>query len=1409
MKIKSSYHQQRLWFINHFEKDHLYDGNPIYHNVPLAISIKRQVSEVAVRNAFASLLRDHEILRTKLVVEEGSRICQKVVPIEEVDLAKLLVPTEDVFARAELLRSLPFDDGDFLLRGYYELSEQGCHLFLVLHHAIVDYHSVKKIRAFFLDALERDVAVPATKIVPYQRFSNWQNELGQDELEPLLFYWKAQLVDNPVLYFPTDHKREHIHVYKSQLLRTEISKDGMARFCDEQGGSIQVFLLAMYKMILSKFTALPDVVLGTVMPLRPESANVLLGPVDNLVVLRSSIDPHKTVAEHHREVMRTWEMAKKYKSMPFDKLVSEINPKKDRSRTALFDLLFQYDVVDSQMDEEEWEINSRNLGWGKYDLNLLVSEKEDSLLLSLTYNGLYFEAYTMKAFLTAYEKLIAESLQKPELLLEEFDLLTEEESQVLLSSQQGELPAFDRRASIPTLFCSQLLKHEDRTALVGSSFDPLSYKELDVLSNQLANLLQGTFGIQSGDKIAVTLPKTDELIIALLALLKLGATYVPMDAAHPEERKQFILSDSDCKLTIDRAFTNSWMGKAKEEKTSFDSREVDSDATAYIIYTSGTTGKPKGVRVSHRNVVALLHSCFEHIKVDAKDTWVQFHSHCFDFSVWEIFGCLLSGGQLLMVTPAEARDLDALCQLMNAQDATIFSQTPSAFYNFMVHESLTAPLRYVIFGGEMLLPNKLKEWHDKHPDVKLINMYGITETTVHVTLKELGPGDLNSELSNIGKPLSFAQLYILNEQRQLLPYGRVGEMYVAGHGVAQGYLNRPELDRERFLPDVYLARGRMYRTGDKARWLPNGELEFIGRVDRQVKIRGYRIELDEIENAIAQFSPSIQQVAVDLKTVHQEDVIVAYYASTEAMEKTDIRNFLQSQLPEYMLPAFFVALESIQLTSNGKVDRKALPEVNREDLLGREYVAPDNETEQQIAAIWQEVLGLKQLSATDDFFELGGHSLKIIMVKNRVRDLLQLDLDISNFFDHSILRDLAKFVDENSTTASTPLPALVHLPVAERYESSKAQKRLWFIHQLRKNRSAYNIDFALRVGGTFHQQAFQQAVDGMLERHEILRTIFPDAQQLITPPKRCDIDVRRKEPGTSVKETLLAIAALPFDLEKGPLFKVHILEESDQVRYILFNIHHIIFDDWSVAIFIKELLTSYEAFVHNTIPSLQPIVYQYKAYAHWKNEMAKSDLYKASELYWLARFDELPQALELPCDFPRPKRKTFRGNNLFRELEQDWVEEIQTKIGADRLSSVSFFLACFKLLLYKYSHQSDLVVGMPVSDRDHRALENQIGLYLNVIAVRSNLQPSLSLKEALQQEHQSLLEALNHKLYPLDELVEKLVLPRDVSRSPLFDVMFAHQYEDGTGFEQGEWNLGNLQLEKIQLNPPTSKFDLL
>ncbi|MFD2586093.1 amino acid adenylation domain-containing protein [Croceitalea marina] len=1409
MKTIASYHQQRMWFIDNFENDYLYDGGPVYHNIPLAIEIKQSITENALKDAFARLLRNHEILRTQFILGNDTNIYQKIVPIQDIDLNKLLIKKEQIFQNAEVYRMLPFDYGkDFLLRGYYEINQDATHLLLILNQAIVDKYSLKKIREFFLDVLEEKGLTKTPQIVQFQSFSNWQNGLDGNHLEPLLFYWKAQLKDIQILYFSTDYKREHIHIYKSNSLQLVLPKKKILEFCTQHGGSVKEFMLAMFKMVLYKFTSLNDVVVGSILSLRPKSEKILLGPVDNIVVLKSNIEPQKNVLENYKEVRRTWKMAEKYKSIPFDKLVSEINPKKDRSRTALFDIFFHYDLVNTQNTEQERKINNSNLGWGKYDLNLLVSEETNNLLLTLTYNDLYFKEYTIESLLNAYKKLIFESIANYNLQLEAFDIPINGGGNKLLTFPQNVLSEQNNQLTITSEFFAQVIKRGENPALVGSGLRSLSYKELDNQSNRLSNLLRSKLDIHPGDKVAALLPKNDELIITLLSILKLGATYVPIDPNYPEERKLFILSDSKCKLTIDEGFFITWRDKVKTESEVFEAIAVQGDTTAYIIYTSGTTGKPKGVRVSHSNVVSLLHSCYANIKVSVDDTWVQFHSYCFDFSVWEIFGCLMTGGKLLMITPAEARDIESLCQLMNRYEATIFSQTPSAFYNFINYESLKVKLRYVILGGEMLLPNKLKEWSDNNPEVKLINMYGITETSVHVTFKELGVNDMTSELSNIGVPLSFARVYILNQQLQLLPYGRIGEMYVGGNGVAQGYLNRPKLEEERFLPDPYQEGKKMYRTGDKARWLPNGELEFIGRVDRQVKIRGYRIELDEIENTISQFSNSVQQVAVESKIINQEAIIVAYYVSKETFPESEIRNFLQKKLPEYMVPGFFVELDSMKLTSNGKIDREALQDICKKDLLKREYVAPRNEIEEKLASIWKEILGIQQVSITDDFFELGGHSLKIIMMKTRIRNATGIDLDISNFFDHSILSDLAKFISDK-LGKMTDLPALESVPAAREYKSTKAQQRLWFIHQLKQNKSAYNIAFALSLSGTFHFEAFQKALNFMFGRHEILRTVFNESNQVIRPSKECLVDLLEMKQGEDLKDKLLKIAMAPFDLEKGPLLKVTVLRASDKVRYLLFNIHHIIFDDWSVTIFIKELLTLYESFIQNKAPKLKPITYQYKEYAHWKNKIAQSDWYKVSEKYWLEQYRESIQVLEFKYDFPRPRRKTFNGNNLFLEIEQDLVKRIQSKISRERLSTVSFFLACFKILLYKYTNQNDIAVGIPVSDRDHSELEDQIGLYLNVIAVRSKLKTSSVLNEVLHHEHQTLLKALDHKEYSFDELVEKLNKNRDISRSPLFDVMFAHQFEDQILPSKDSWNFGGLQIEQIQLNPPTSKFDLL
>ncbi|QJB38091.1 amino acid adenylation domain-containing protein [Chitinophaga oryzae] len=842
---------------------------------------------------------------------------------------------------------------------------------------------------------------------------------------------------------------------------------------------------------------------------------------------------------------------------------------------------------------------------------------------------------------------------------------------------------------------------------------------------------------------------------------------------------------------------------------------------AYLIYTSGTTGQPKGVQVQHDNVVRLFMTDPALFDFNETDVWTMFHSYSFDFSVWEMYGALFFGGKLILVPKAVAQDAAAYLQLLSEQQVTVLNQTPSAFYNLsaeILHTAgLSLPLRYVIFGGEALNPGKLENFHAAWPAVRLINMYGITETTVHVTYKEITSAAIRLGISNIGKPIPTLSCYVLDANGELLPVGVPGELYVGGAGVARGYLNREALTAQRFLPDTFAGNGRLYRSGDKVKLLPDGEIEYLGRMDHQVKIRGYRIETGEIEACL------LKQEQIDkVKVVARQDrdggkYLVAYFTGDAETNVKELRSALEKLLPLYMVPSFFVQIAEFPLTRNGKTDVSRLPDPLSpviQETAG--YIAPANETERLLAAMWEDILGRERISMEDNFFELGGHSLKAMQLKSRIRKEMGRQIALKELFSHNTVRSLARLLENNfHSDEDVSIP---RMPEQESYPASYSQRRFWALCQLAESATAYNMSDALFLEGHLDLAALQQALHWEIQRHESLRTVFGqddagDVRQYILPAEEATCPIaymdisHHPDPDAVLRRLYETDQATLFDLTAELLIRIRVVKVKEHLHAIFCLMHHIICDGWSMEILAGELGEAYNCFAAGQAPAWPPLEIQYRDYAAWKNKQQPAE----NEAYWLQQFTGEIPVLSLPSDYPRPALKTYKGNSIERKLPSEVVNVLRSFCNREDATLFMGLLAGLNALFYRYTGQEDLVVGTPIAGREHHQLENQVGLYLNTLALRTQFSGDDSFQALLARVKNVLLGGYSHGTFPFDQLVEKLQLGKDPGRSPLFDVCMVLQNQRSTNLSAAYRGMKGLAMVPFAAagGQTTSQFDLL
>ncbi|OPZ94372.1 MAG: Linear gramicidin synthase subunit D [Firmicutes bacterium ADurb.Bin419] len=1054
MKIPVSYHQERIWFIDQFERGSLYENGPVYHNIPLVVEIKGELDISLLQKSICCVINRHEALKT-IIVKEEDKIYQQVAADNGFLLDIVQMP-EGMGNYNEMLNyALDFVKNSYkdgidgaLIKGKLMKADNSHHfLVLSIHHLICDKKSLEIIAREISACYEAYSKGSEPRLedleLHYGDFSDWQNNLPAEIMESLYMFWRRKLSGKlQALELSTDNPRAPIHVYNEGRYCFELNEElfeKVDRFCVSRGISQRDLLLAVFKVLLYRYSGLEEIVVGTSMENRiQEELENVVGPIANLVVLRSFIKDTQNFIDVSDNVSAYINEAKEYSSIPFDKLVLELNPENDMSRTALFDVLFQYEQDKQdlfEMKEGQWKIIDTNLGWGKYDLNLLIKKMERSYSCIMTYNSDYYNSSTIERMMNHFIILCNKLLDNPMLEVSKVSFLSHKEETMLLDELNDTDTQYPKGKCIHDFFTDQCRKTPDNVA-IKFNHETITYRELNEKTNGLARLIRSK-GVGRNNIVGMVLERSPYMIIAMISVLKAGGAYLPIDPQYPEDRINYLIEDSGAQIILTTEDLKEKCSFA-EQIICIDSIDEDVDCgdlesintpddMAYIIYTSGTTGNPKGVIIEHRNIARLMFNDNFQFDFDHSDVWTMFHSYNFDFSVWEMYGALLYGGRLVIVAKMIARDTKSFLELLRKEGVTVLNQTPPAFYNLINEEfsvgnsgvSYDSPLklRYIIFGGEALNPCKLKHWKNRYPETKLINMYGITETTVHVTYKEITDKEIESNVSNIGKPLPTLTTYIMDRNMGLQPLGVAGELLVGGDGVGRGYLNREELTKEKFIWNPYKPSERLYRSGDLVRYLENGEMEYLGRIDHQVKIRGFRIELGEIESVLVKYSEIKEAVVIGKKDSSQDSSLVAYVVWNEYGRRdiNALRTYLKGALPEYMVPSFFVNMDCLPLTSNGKVDRKNLPEPDKaQNTSGEVYVEPSSEIEKAIFEIWKEVLKVEKIGINDNFFNIGGNSLLVTKIVYKFNEKFKLNLTFPYFFTSPTISAMARFVESQS-----------------------------------------------------------------------------------------------------------------------------------------------------------------------------------------------------------------------------------------------------------------------------------------------------------------------------------------------------------------------------------------------------------
>ena len=1270
--------------------------------------------------------------------------------------------------------------------------------------------------------------------IQYNDFSLWQRAIIKERIEPLLTYWKTKLNGYDALDFPTDYPRPSIRDFHGDEVHFQLSKSHslkLKQLAESNGMTLYTVLLTGLCVVLSKHTGQCDFIIGTPTANRPHAQLAgLIGFFVNLLPLRIQLATNNTFLNCLHNIHTTLIEAQCHQELPFATLIERLGITREASRHPLFQILFNLEYTDNNSHPDYyWKpiLGDSDYRRSKLDFCVSVQASNEGIAATIHFATALFKRETITQIAIHYERVLTDMIESINQPVQSYSLLNASEYQKIIYDWNATDHSFPCDKTIHQLFEEQVLKTPEKIAVVYDD-EQLTYQLLNEKSNQLAQLIRKQYkknkrhDLVPDTMIAFCLNRSIDMVISLFAILKAGAAYVPIEPHCPADRMRYVLNDTNSALLLTHWDCIALIKDVCPAHTTLlviDQHDYHNDdknnlpATArpcdlaYVIYTSGTTGLPKGVMIKHSGVTNIVYHIPKKLFLTENSRVLQFASIAFDAGTLQILNPLTIGATLFIASEKMRNDVQALAHFLKQHKIT-FAGLPPVLLTHL-EPSDYPDLATLVVAGESANAAQMSRWR---PGRYLINAYGPTENTIGTSVH---PYDLKDTITNIGRPLPNLKVYVLDQYLIPVPIGVKGELYVGGVGVAEGYLNQPELTKKSFIENPFIKNTRLYKTGDCVRWLPNGDLEFLGRNDFQIKIRGYRVELSEIEQVILKHD-CIQQCVVVLserKTLQNDDLhLVAYYVSTSTLDASLLKKHIENQLPSYMVPSIFIPLDHFPLTTNGKLDKKALPKPVWHDDTSH-YAAPRNELESLLCTLWQEALDVERIGIEDDFFKLGGHSILAVHLSHRMSLATQCTVAIADIFKYKTIAKLA--------AALQMVDALIDIaPVAKNTSPlSFAQERLWFIEQYENGTDAYHIPVLFELSSAINIPVLEKAIQSVIKRHEILRTVFvPNEHSVyLQQVKDTQINIIHKEINN---ETFLSqqkeLLQQRFDLSTEYPIRVGVFHLTDkQTQFLMVILHHVAFDAWSKNIFMKELLyfycllTKIETYASNCVSlaanshqdSLPTLEIQYNDFSVWQRNFIKQ--HSASLIdYWKTKLDGY-ESLNFPTDYPRPSMMDYRGEVITIELPNHLLEKLQALAHRNHVTLFTLLLTGFSLILAKYTNQTDLLIGTPIVNRQHPQLSNLIGLFVNSLVLRIQLQKAESLENMLKAIQTNLIEAQRYQDLPFEQLVRELNVSRDISRHPLFQMMFTVQHVESNSTSNAPWT----PIETHE-HAQTAKFDL-
>jgi amino acid adenylation domain-containing protein len=1418
--VALSAHQGRMWFVDTFEAGNLYEASPVYHNVPLLLELDRAVPAEVIGAALNTIIARHEVLRSR-VGKIGEAVVLMIAPVLAIALERVRCDAAEVRETAILATRKPLDfiAGQLIRAVLVEADGQPPLLAVTAHHLLADRVSMRLIGRELLELCAARLESRAANLpdlpLQYADCAAWQGEFLREQSAALLFYWRYQLRGRlQAMELPLNRPRPLVHTFTEARHAFALSpaltaglKAAAKRADNQRGVSHFSMLFTGFNALLRRYAGHDELVVGASVACRNQvGLDNVVGPIANLLVLRNFCDGSTTLADLLAQVQRTTQEALHYQEMQFDQLVLALKPEKDMSRTALFDILFQFDEDAPQVLRASGlsaRIVETNLGFGKNDLHLYMhgeGEGEGGQWAGkLVYNADFFDAWIVEQMMRHYVVLLEAMVADANAPIDTLPLLGQDEERQQLIEWNTTDARYPADKTVHQLIEEQVERSPNRIA-VNCGEVRLSYRQLNQRANQLAHHLRQQ-GVVEGSFVALCLERSVDMLVAMLGVMKAGGAYVPIDPAYPAERIAYVLGDcaANCVVT-GSACVAAGLFPADLPAVLMDLPAVFADAAItnpmhagtpdnliYVIYTSGSTGMPKGTMLEHRNVVRLLVNDKLPFSFGENDVWTMFHSYAFDFSVWEIYGALLYGGRVVMVPDLVRRDPAALVDLLIGEQVSVLNQTPTAFYNLIAEigkqPGLQLPaLRYVVFGGEGLDPINLQAFAQGYPQVALINMYGITETCVHVTFKRITDADITGNSRNIGRPIPTTSVLLMGPNRQLLPVGVVGEIYVGGLGLGRGYLNRDELTAERFISHPWQPGQRLYRSGDLGKLFENGEMAHLGRIDDQVQLRGFRIELGEIEVRLAACAGVREAVVIVREDAPGDKRLAAYLIAEDGVTLSiaDLRHQLTQVLTEYMVPSAFVTLQRFPLTANGKLDRKALPAPDRFAVVTRQYEAPMGEIEATIAKIWQELLGVDQVGRNAQFFELGGHSLTVVTLIERLRQH-GLILDVKSVFTAPTLSAMAAAVAQAGDVAATPAfavppnlippdcdaitPGMLPLVtldqdeidrivanveqgaanIADIYPLTPLQDGILFHHMLDAQGDPYLLRSMLSFDNRSRMEAFVAALQAVIDRHDILRSGVQwegllQAVQVVQRKAVLQVHEIAPKHGSSVMEQLKQCSDprhLRIDLGRAPLLVAYVAVDPDSGECLMALLnHHLVCDHVTLELIIAEI----RLFLLGQGAQL-PVSLPYRNFV----AQTRIEPMAVHEAWFRQQLGDIEEPTA-PFGLQDVHGDGDKISEAYLALDADLAQSIRDAARQHGVTAAVLFHVAVAQVLGKCSGRDDVVFGTVLSGRlqGSEGADRVLGMFINTLPVRVSL-AGRSVGQVVAETYTRLSQLLSHE----------------------------------------------------------------